>query len=77
LCIQENLFKMEKELTKKLKKTIEMLDQKFSKDKLVEEFEKSSTEFEILVEKGLIKKRGNNALSILDRNSTKVNFNTL
>ncbi len=74
---QENLFKMEKELTVELKKTIEMLDKKFSNDKLMGEFEKSSTEFELLVEKGLIKKRGNNALSILDRNSTNVTFNTI
>ncbi len=68
---------MEKELTVELKKTIEMLDKKFSNDKLMGEFEKSSTEFELLVEKGLIKKRGNNALSILDRNSTNVTFNTI
>ena len=68
---------MEKELTKELKKTIDMLDEKFSKDKLVEKFEKSTTEFEILVEKGLIKKRGNNILSILDKKSTNISFNTL
>ncbi len=68
---------MEKELTKELTETINMLDEKFSKDKLAEKFEKSITEFEILVEKGLIKKRGNNILSILDKNSTNISFNTI
>ncbi len=68
---------MEKELTKELEKTIDMLDNKFSKDKLVEKFEESTSEFEILVEKGLIKKRGNNILSILDINTTNISFNTL
>jgi len=77
LYTQENLFKMEKELTKELTETINMLDEKFSKDKLAEKFEKSITEFEILVEKGLIKKRGNNILSILDKNSTNISFNTI
>lgn len=68
---------MEKELIKELEKTIDTLDKKFSKDKLVEKFEKSTSEFEILVEKGLIKKRGNNILSILDKNSTNISFNTI
>jgi len=77
LYTQENLFKMEKELIKELEKTIDTLDKKFSKDKLVEKFEKSTSEFEILVEKGLIKKRGNNILSILDKNSTNISFNTI
>lgn len=68
---------MEKELTKELEKTIDMLDEKFGKDKFVEKFEKSIIEFEILVEKGLIKKRGNNILSSLDKSSTNISFNTL
>jgi hypothetical protein len=66
---------MEKQLTKELKKAIEILDEKFSKDKLFEKFEKSSAEFDLMVDKGLIKKRGNNSFSVLDTSSMTVNFN--
>jgi len=66
---------MEKQLTKELKKAIEILDEKFSKDKLFEKFEKSSAEFDLMVDKGLIKKRGNNSFSVLDSSSMKVTFN--
>jgi hypothetical protein len=66
---------MEKQLTKELKKAIEILDEKFSKDKLFEKFEKSSAEFDLMVDKGLIKKRGNNSFSVLDTSSMKVTFN--
>lgn len=66
---------MEKQLTKELKKTIEILDEKFSKDKLFEKFEKSSAEFDLMVDKGLIKKRGNNSFSVLDTSSMTVTFN--
>lgn len=66
---------MEKQLTKELKKAIEILDEKFSKDKLFEKFEKSSAEFDLMVDKGLIKKRGNNSFSLLDTGSMKVTFN--
>lgn len=66
---------MEKQLTKELKKVIEILDEKFSKDKLFEKFEKSSAEFDLMVDKGLIKKRGNNSFSLLDTGSMKVTFN--
>lgn len=66
---------MEKQLTKELKKAIEILDEKFSKDKLFEKFEKSSAEFDLMVDKGLIKKRGNNSFSVLDTSSMTVTFN--
>lgn len=66
---------MEKQLTKELKKAIEILDEKFSKDKLFEKFEKSSAEFDLMVDKGLIKKRGNNSFSVLDTSSITVTFN--
>jgi hypothetical protein len=66
---------MEKQLTKELKKAIETLDKKFSKDKLYEKFEKSSTEFDLMVEKGFAKKRGKHSFSLLDSSSTKVTFN--
>ena len=67
---------MKKELIKELEKTIKIVDAKFNKDQLLEKFENSVFEFELLVKKGLIKKRGNNILSVLDRNSTNVTFNT-
>ena len=66
---------MEKQLTKELKKAIEILDEKFSKDKSFEKFEKSSAEFDLMVDKGLIKKRGNNSFSVLDTSSMTVTFN--
>jgi hypothetical protein len=66
---------MEKQLTKELKKAIDKLDEKFSKDKLYEKFEKSSSEFDLMVDKGLTKKRGNNSFSLLDSSSINVTFN--
>lgn len=66
---------MEKQLAKELKKAIELLDKKFSEDKLLEKYQKSSIEFDLMVKKGLIKKRGNNSFSILDTGSMKVTFN--
>ncbi len=66
---------MEKQLTKDLKKAIDKLDEKFSKDKLYEKFEKSSSEFDLMVDKGLIKKRGNNSFSLLDSSSINITFN--
>ncbi len=72
----ESIYKMKNELIKELEKTIKIVDNKFNKDQLLEKFENSASEFELLVKKGLIKKRGNNILSILDRNSTNITFNT-
>lgn len=66
---------MKKQLTKELKKTIDKLDEKFSKEKLYEEFEKSSSNFDLMVEKGFVKKRGNNSFSLLDSSAMKVTFN--
>lgn len=66
---------MEKQLTKELKKAIDKLDEKFNKDKLYEKFEKSSSEFDLMVDKGLTKKRGNNSFSLLDSSSINVTFN--
>lgn len=66
---------MEKQLTKELKKAIDKLDKKFSKDKLYEKFEESSTEFDLMVDKGLTKKRGNNSFSLLDSSSINITFN--
>lgn len=43
---------------------IEKLKQEFSSDEKVVEFEKTSLEFEELVKAGIIKKRGNNLLSL-------------
>ncbi len=43
---------------------IEKLKQEFSSDEKVVEFEKTSLQFEELVKAGIIKKRGNNLLSL-------------
>jgi len=66
---------MEKQLTKELKKAIDKLNEKFGKDKLYEKYEKSSSEFDLMVDKGLTKKRGNNSFSLLDSSSINVTFN--
>ncbi len=67
---------MEKQLTKDVKETIEILDEKFSNDELFKKFQASSIEFDLMVKKGLTKKRGNHSFSVLDRGLTSVCFNT-
>ena len=66
---------MEKELIKGITETIELLDNKFNNDILIKKFEKSSSDFELLVKNGFAKKRGNNILSVIDKNSLNVSFN--
>lgn len=51
---------IEQKVRESLKNTV------FAGDKEVEEFEKANQKFEELIEKGLIKKRGNNLLSVAD-----------
>lgn len=76
LYTQGNTFKMEKNISKKLSETINSMRQKFEKDCVLKEFEKSSEEFEKMVDKGLLEKRGNNSFSLLDLTTTnKISFN--
>ena len=63
-------------LEKKLIDTIQIESIKLSDDNILRSFEKASTQFEDLVNKGLAKKRGNNLLSKGDIHLNKVSFNT-
>ncbi len=62
---------MEKSITKNLKSVISS----FKTDEITKSFEDSYNEFEALVEKGIIQKRGNNAFSTPDITTEKVSFN--
>ena len=67
---------MKKNISKKLSETINSLNKEFEKDMLLKEFEKSSEEFEKMVDKGLLSKRGNNSFSLLDLTTVnKIAFN--
>ena len=63
-------------LEEKVLNELKNLDKKFSKDEFANEFEKSKKEFTELVEKGIIKRRGNNLLSPTDAHTiSRVSFN--
>ncbi len=55
----------------KVQESIKQFSEKFEGCVKLQEFEKTSREFDLLVEKGIIKKRGNNLLSISDKISKK------
>jgi|688.fasta_scaffold279176_3 hypothetical protein len=63
-------------LEKKLIFQIDKLKKEFSSDDKVIQYEKTSLEFDYLVKIGLIKKRGNNLLSLSEFNLIEpVSFN--
>ena len=79
LCIQENLFKMEKieqKLTDMVNDTVKDFEKSMAADKKYLELEKANQDFKKMVAKGLIKERGNNLLSsseITDKNRGSFN----
>lgn len=65
-----------KTVEKQFIEQVESLRRKFAKDVKVNEFEKTSEQFDELVERGVVKKRGYNLLSPTDLHiKTKVRFN--
>ncbi|WP_271768506.1 hypothetical protein [Aquimarina algiphila] len=66
---------MEKTIEENLNETIKLVEKEFSKDDITKEFEEISKEFEDLVKQGLIKKRGNNLMSLSDLHLQKTIFN--
>lgn len=62
---------MEREIEKKLKLGLSKAEKAFKNDSIANEFEKSSKHFNSLVKKGIVKKRGNQLLSISDKNATQ------
>ena len=64
-------------LEKKVIEELKCLDKKFKQDNLAIEFEKTKKKFDKLVDKGFVKKRGNNLLSPTDAHiKNSVGFNT-
>lgn len=61
-----NLFKMKDLIVKKLEEVIESNSKRFVNDKRIMAFENAIKEFDLMVEKGLVKKRENNLMSITD-----------
>lgn len=66
---------MTKELTIKKERIITILREEFEHDELVEQFERASLEFEIMIKQGLATKRGNNLLTALEIKPKKILFN--
>jgi len=50
----------------KIQESIKQFSEKFSQCDNIKEFENTNREFEILVKKGIVEKRGNNLFSISD-----------
>lgn len=70
-----NLSDMES-IEKQLMESVETLKKKFAGNEQVKAFEKTNDQFQELVEKGIVKKRGHNLLSPADAHvKNKVWFN--
>lgn len=64
-------------LEAKMQESIKQFSEKFEECVKLKEFEKTSRQFNLLVEKGVVERRGNNLLSISDKNlNSQVLFNT-
>ena len=64
-------------LEAKMQESIKQFSEKFEECVKLEEFEETSRKFNLLVKKGVIEKRGNNLLSISDKNlKNQIVFNT-
>jgi coproporphyrinogen III oxidase-like Fe-S oxidoreductase len=66
---------MENLIEEKVMNSLKIAENKFKKDENVQQFEKAKKSFKELVEKGYIKERGNNLLSISDFGNARVIFN--
>jgi hypothetical protein len=63
-------------LEKKIIEELKILSGEFRQDEFTKEFEKTKKEFDELVDKGFVKKRGNNLLSPTDAHiKSRVWFN--
>lgn len=68
---------MKSQIEKTLKESLSCSKRRFEKDVRVRQFEETKRVFDDLVSKGFARERGNNLLSISDKNpSTKVVFNS-
>lgn len=68
---------MESKIETLLKENLVLAEKKFKDDSTAQKFEKTKSEFKKLVVKGLAHERGNNLLSISDKQFvTKIVFNT-
>jgi hypothetical protein len=66
-----------KTLEAKMQESIKQFSEKFEECVKLKEFENTSRQFNLLVEKGVIERRGNNLLSISDENlESQVFLNT-
>lgn len=67
---------MESKIETLLKESLVLAEKKFKGDSTAQKFEKTKSEFKELVVKGLAHERGNNLLSISDKQFvTKIVFN--
>ncbi|WP_269226811.1 hypothetical protein [Flavobacterium eburneipallidum] len=66
---------MKTTIEQELTMAIENSSKKFKDEVLLNQFEKASEEFEKLVSLGIVKKRGNNLISITDTHLHKSNLN--
>lgn len=72
---QENSFKMKKNQVEILEKEITNISKKFEGDEKIKEYEKTLDSFKKLVQKGIVKERGNKLLSITEQTNKPVAFN--
>lgn len=73
---QENLFDMAIAIDRKIKKTLVTEAKKHEGDASLNAFVKASAEFDELIKKGLVKRRGNNLLSITDKHLQQYAINS-
>ncbi len=67
---------MESKIEILIKESLSLVENKFSEDLIIKQFEKSKDEFKDLVSKGLASERGNQLLSISDEKFiSRISFN--
>ncbi|SHJ45695.1 hypothetical protein [Aquimarina spongiae] len=66
---------MKTSTTIELKETLKNLGDKFDNDEIIKRFQESSNEFDLMIKKGLAKRRGNNIYSSIDKGTNVVMFN--
>lgn len=67
---------MNNTIEKDLKKTLNKAKKAFEKDELLSKYEEAAKKFDELVEKGIVKRRGNNLISITERHLYTSVFNS-
>lgn len=66
---------MENSIISEINIAIQISSENFEENELIKLFENANKEYELLVEKGLTKKRGYNLLSITDIHLHRLDFN--